>query len=327
MTHRSFSTAFGSALMLHVLGLMLLSCSLETWRGVPVSLPPAATMRVAVVPEPEPAPLPVAPPEPEPDVPPVVDTAAEPLPPALTVPLPVAPPPQPPPAPPKPLLAPLRALPAPRPVQTPPVTQVPKRQPVAHTAPPVAPRRSSVAPGEGGGGMAGSPPGAPTPEPLPSAGGADMGRLAAQGGLPVAADTGSGNGSGGAGSGSEGSGTGSARVGAGSGTGSGVGSGHGGAGAGSGSGNGSARPLGGYQVTPRYPESARRQGIEGTSVLKMFITAQGQVEDVRVERSAGYGELDQAAMEAVRRWRFEPARRGGVAVAMWVVIPVAFKLL
>lgn len=86
------------------------------------------------------------------------------------------------------------------------------------------------------------------------------------------------------------------------------------------------RPLGGYQVKPRYPESARRQGVEGTAMLKMRITAQGHVEEAQVERSAGHPDLDQAAVEAVRRWRFEPARRGGEAVAIWVVLPVEFRL-
>jgi protein TonB len=61
-------------------------------------------------------------------------------------------------------------------------------------------------------------------------------------------------------------------------------------------------------------------------LLKIRITAQGYVEDMQVERSAGYPELDQSAIEAVRRWRFEPARRDGASVAVWVVIPVEFKL-
>jgi len=61
-------------------------------------------------------------------------------------------------------------------------------------------------------------------------------------------------------------------------------------------------------------------------LLKMRITVQGTVEDVRVERSTGHSDLDQSAMDAVRRWRFEPARRGSEPVAVWVVIPVEFKL-
>lgn len=58
----------------------------------------------------------------------------------------------------------------------------------------------------------------------------------------------------------------------------------------------------------------------------MRITEQGRVEDAHVERSAGHPDLDQAALEAVRRWRFEPARRSGEPVAVVVVLPVEFKL-
>ena len=87
-----------------------------------------------------------------------------------------------------------------------------------------------------------------------------------------------------------------------------------------------ARPLGGYQVKPRYPESARRQGIEGTTLLKIYVTDTGRVQDVLVERSAGHEELDVAAMEAVKKWRFDPARRGNQPVAVWVMLPVRFEL-
>lgn len=66
--------------------------------------------------------------------------------------------------------------------------------------------------------------------------------------------------------------------------------------------------------------------MEGTALLKMRITEQGRVEDAQVERSAGHPDLDQAALEAVRRWRFEPARRSGEPVSVLVVLPVEFKL-
>jgi protein TonB len=87
-----------------------------------------------------------------------------------------------------------------------------------------------------------------------------------------------------------------------------------------------AIPRGGYQVRPSYPSSARRLGAEGTTMLRVHVTAEGRVEDVVVETSAGHRDLDQAAVEAVRRWRFEPARSGSDAVAMWVRLPVEFRL-
>ena len=87
-----------------------------------------------------------------------------------------------------------------------------------------------------------------------------------------------------------------------------------------------AYPRGGYQVRPSYPASARRLGIQGTSLLRVFVAADGKVGDVVVQESAGHPDLDQAATAAVRRWRFEPARRGAEAVAIWVLLPVEFHL-
>ena len=87
-----------------------------------------------------------------------------------------------------------------------------------------------------------------------------------------------------------------------------------------------AIPKGGYQMKPVYPESARRAGIEGTSLLRFEINEQGMVNKVTVEKSAGHEDLDRAAMVAIQRWRFEPARRGTQAVAVWVTLPIRFEL-
>jgi protein TonB len=87
-----------------------------------------------------------------------------------------------------------------------------------------------------------------------------------------------------------------------------------------------ARPLGGYQELPRYPESARRQGISGTTTLLFEVLENGRVGDIRVEQSGGHPDLDRAAAEAVKKWRFEPARRGNQPVAVWLRMPVRFVL-
>jgi protein TonB len=87
-----------------------------------------------------------------------------------------------------------------------------------------------------------------------------------------------------------------------------------------------ARPQGGYQVRPAYPAAPRRLGIQGTVLLRVHVLADGRIGDILVERSAGHHDLDHAAAEAVRRWRFEPARRGADAIAMWVLLPVEFRL-
>ena len=87
-----------------------------------------------------------------------------------------------------------------------------------------------------------------------------------------------------------------------------------------------AIPRGGYQITPSYPASARRLGVEGTALLRVLVDSDGRVGDVVVKQSAGHPDLDRAAADAVRHWRFEPARRGADSVAMWVELPVDFRL-
>ncbi len=102
-----------------------------------------------------------------------------------------------------------------------------------------------------------------------------------------------------------------------------------GTGGGSGSGealSGLARPLGGYQVKPRYPESARRAGAQGVTTLRVRVLENGRVGEVLVEQSAGFRDLDLAATEAVKKWLFEPAKRGKDPVSVWVMLPVKFEL-
>ena len=74
------------------------------------------------------------------------------------------------------------------------------------------------------------------------------------------------------------------------------------------------------------PRSARRQGVEGITTLRLIVLATGRVGQIAVSRSAGHVDLDRAAVEAVRMWRFDPARRGKEAVAVWVTLPVRFEL-
>jgi protein TonB len=87
-----------------------------------------------------------------------------------------------------------------------------------------------------------------------------------------------------------------------------------------------AIPRGGYQYRPRYPSRARALGAQGTTLLHVLVSDRGRVAEVVVKQSAGHPDLDQAAVDAVRRWRFEPARRGDEPVAMWVQLPFEFRL-
>jgi protein TonB len=77
---------------------------------------------------------------------------------------------------------------------------------------------------------------------------------------------------------------------------------------------------------PVYPRLARKRGIQGTVILEVFVEADGRVGDLRVAESSRHTMLDRAAMKTVRRWLFEPGREGQRAAAMWVRVPVDFRL-
>ena len=77
---------------------------------------------------------------------------------------------------------------------------------------------------------------------------------------------------------------------------------------------------------PQYPAESRKLREEGVVLLKVAVTAAGRAADVQLQRSSGYTRLDQAALKAVRRWEFKPARVGLTAVACAVEVPVRFGL-
>ncbi len=84
---------------------------------------------------------------------------------------------------------------------------------------------------------------------------------------------------------------------------------------------------GGGNAIPEYPARARRRGWEGRVLLVVRVRADGAAESVRVASSSGHGILDRAARDAVRRWRFNPARRAGIAVPASLEVPVTFRLI
>ncbi len=75
----------------------------------------------------------------------------------------------------------------------------------------------------------------------------------------------------------------------------------------------------------RYPELAKRQGIEGLVMLRLFISSSGKVERIEVEEDPGYG-LAEAAVKAFTGLQGEPALLGGKAVAVTLRYPVRFSL-
>ncbi|MBU0681513.1 MAG: energy transducer TonB [Proteobacteria bacterium] len=87
-----------------------------------------------------------------------------------------------------------------------------------------------------------------------------------------------------------------------------------------------ASPL--YQVNPppKYPRLARRRSLEGVVLLEAFIDAAGEVAELNLFTSSGHPILDQAALKAVRRWRFRAGTIDGNRHEMWVKVPVRFQL-
>ncbi|WP_423382029.1 energy transducer TonB [Burkholderia sp. LMG 32019] len=77
---------------------------------------------------------------------------------------------------------------------------------------------------------------------------------------------------------------------------------------------------------PDYPAFAQDQGWEGRVVLRVHVLANGTPDSVDVRTSSGRRMLDNAAVAAVKRWTFVPAKRGDEAVDGWVNVPIDFKL-
>lgn len=77
---------------------------------------------------------------------------------------------------------------------------------------------------------------------------------------------------------------------------------------------------------PDYPEEARRQHQEGVVVLSVEVSTEGRPTDISLKRSSGYDMLDQAAIQAVRRWTFDPARVASFPVESRVDVPIRFSL-
>jgi len=83
-----------------------------------------------------------------------------------------------------------------------------------------------------------------------------------------------------------------------------------------------------YRDTPRpdYPESARREGREGSVLLRVLVDDQGRSKRVDINSSSGSHALDRAAAEAIKQWRFHPARLGDKPVESWLRVPIEFRL-
>lgn len=81
-----------------------------------------------------------------------------------------------------------------------------------------------------------------------------------------------------------------------------------------------------HNPKPEYPTIAKSRGWQGKVLLRVKVSAQGLSDAVEVEQSSGHEILDESAIEAVKNWRFIPAKRGETPVASSVIVPIVFTL-
>jgi protein TonB len=77
---------------------------------------------------------------------------------------------------------------------------------------------------------------------------------------------------------------------------------------------------------PTYPHEAVQKKHQGTAVMLVEVEGDGSVGNVKLEKSSGYSELDEAAMTAVRGWRYQGAIQNGIPAAGYARTPVTFRI-
>lgn len=83
-------------------------------------------------------------------------------------------------------------------------------------------------------------------------------------------------------------------------------------------------PVAGKTPAPSYPSRALRRGESGTVRVRVVVGPDGRPTEVSVEQASGSRDLDRAAVNAVKRWRFHPARRDGEPITGTVIVPISF---
>jgi protein TonB len=77
---------------------------------------------------------------------------------------------------------------------------------------------------------------------------------------------------------------------------------------------------------PAYPRTLLRRGLEGEVLVRAQVQDDGHCSQVQLKESSGYRLFDEAALSAVRDWRFIPARKGTQTVVAWVDVPISFRI-
>lgn len=81
-----------------------------------------------------------------------------------------------------------------------------------------------------------------------------------------------------------------------------------------------------HNPKPEYPTIAKSRGWQGKVLLRVQVSAEGLSDTVAVEQSSGHEMLDESALQAVKQWKFIPAKRGDTPVASSVIVPIIFTL-
>ncbi|WP_225907005.1 energy transducer TonB [Methyloradius palustris] len=77
---------------------------------------------------------------------------------------------------------------------------------------------------------------------------------------------------------------------------------------------------------PSYPPVSHRLSEQGQVMLRVLVSATGEATSVELEKSSQYERLDQAAITAVKKWRFVPAKKNNQALSAYVLVPVRFSI-
>lgn len=81
-----------------------------------------------------------------------------------------------------------------------------------------------------------------------------------------------------------------------------------------------------HNPAPSYPAVSRRIGEEGRVMLRVLVSKGGDAEQVEIESGSGFTRLDKAALDAVKKWRFIPAKRNNQPISAYVIVPIQFTL-
>ena len=87
-----------------------------------------------------------------------------------------------------------------------------------------------------------------------------------------------------------------------------------------------ALPVKHQNKRPKYPDLAWDRSYEGKGILEVEINENGTVDFIRIEKSSGYSVLDKAAIKAIRKWKYIPAKKGNRSIRSKLMVPFEFKL-